>query len=258
MTDLKEATQTLAGKIALVTGSSRGIGKSIALELARRGADVGSTSRGEAAAAEAVANEIERRGVRALVVQANIADPADVQALFASASEKLGGVDLLVCNAASGSFGAVGDLPPKAMNMAFGVNALGALLCAQAALPLMRSRGGGRIVLITSPGAQRVVPGYAAVGASKGALDSLARYLAVELAPYNVAVNAVSPGICETEALHVYFTESHLKALVERTPMGRIVTPEEIASLVCFLCQDDASMICGQTIAIDGGLLLSI
>ena len=253
MTDPKEATQTLAGKIALVTGSSRGIGKSIALELARRGADVVVNYRRDAAA-----NEIERRGVRALVVQANIADPADVQALFASASEKLGGVDLLVCNAASGSFGSVAELPPKAMNMAFGVNALGALLCAQAALPLMRSRGGGRIVLITSPGAQRVVPGYAAVGASKGALDSLARYLAVELAPYNVAVNAVSPGICETEALHVYFTEAHLKALTERTPMGRIVTPEEIASLVCFLCQDDASMICGQTIAIDGGLLLAI
>lgn len=250
------ATHPLLGKIALVTGSSRGIGRAIALELGRDGADVIVNFRRDAEAASRTAGEIERLGRRALAVQANIAEPAEVDALFGAAVETFGGVDLLVCNAASGRAGRVTEIPLKAMHLALGVNTLGALLCAQAAAPLMKARGGGRVVVITSPGAQRVFPGYVAVGVSKGAVDSLVRYLAVELAPHNIVVNAVAPGICDTQALHAYLDQSQIDAYVARTLTRRAVTPEEVAFVVAFLCRDEVSMICGQTIAMDGGIFL--
>jgi len=249
-------TATLVGKVALVTGSSRGIGKAIALELARAGADVVVNYRRNTQAVQNTVAKIESCGRRALAAQADVAEPAEVKALFATVAESFGGLDLLICNAAAGRFGNVADISPKMLNLAVNVNTLGVLLCTQAALPLMKSRGGGRVVVLTSPGAHRVFPGYAAVGTSKSAVETLVRYLAVELAPYNVVVNAVAPGICDTDALRNYLRQAQIDDFVARTPMGRIVSPEEVAFLVAFLCRDEASMICGQTIGIDGGFSL--
>jgi enoyl-[acyl-carrier protein] reductase III len=253
---VKENGLPFSGKVALVTGSSRGIGRAIALELARGGADVAVNFRRDADSAGETACAIEGLGRRGIVLQANVADPAQVEGMFAAIDEQLGGLDLLVCNAATGYLGGLNDLRPKALALPLEVNVQGTFFCAQAAAPRMKKRGGGRIVIMTSPGAKRTFGSYLAVGVSKGALNSLVRYLAVELAPQNIVVNAVSPGICDTEALRSYIGQTELDGFVARTPRGRAVTPNEIATLVAFLCRDEASMICGQTIAIDGGYFL--
>jgi len=243
-------------KVALVTGASRGIGRAVALELARGGADVVVNYRRDADAAAETAAGVEGYGRRALVVRADVGNVDQVAMLFESAVQALEGVDLLVCNAAAGRFGYLADISPKALNLALQVNTLSTFLCGQKAAPLMKSRGGGRIVVLTSPGVLRTFPGYITVGASKAALDAVVRYLAVELASDNIVVNAVSPGICDTDALRRYIGQEQIDAYVARTPRGRTVTPEEVAALVAFLCRDETSMICGQTIAIDGGFFL--
>lgn len=141
------------------------------------------------------------------------------------------------------------------------INARAVLFAAQHAVPLMQRRGGGHIVNITSMGSQRVLPDYVVVGASKAALESLTRYLAVELAPHGISVNAVSPGMAQTEALtHFRDLVTDLSATVTfveaNTPAGRLVTPEDIAGVVAFLCSQGAAMIRGQIIVVDGGFTL--
>jgi enoyl-[acyl-carrier protein] reductase III len=141
------------------------------------------------------------------------------------------------------------------------INARSVLFSAQRAVPLMQKRGGGHIVSISSPGSFRVMPNYAVVGASKAALETLTKYLAVELAEHNIVVNAVSPGIVETDALK-HFEQLRKKdvlpAVIAETPAGRIVTPEDVAGVVAFLCTAQADMIRGQTILVDGGYTLPI
>jgi enoyl-[acyl-carrier protein] reductase III len=139
------------------------------------------------------------------------------------------------------------------------INARSLLFAAQRAVPLMEKRGGGRIVSISSPGSSRVLPDYVVVGASKAAIESLTRYLAVELAPKNIIVNAVSPGIVETDALKHFEAladRSKLQKAIAATPAGRLVTPEDVAEVVAFLCTPAASMIRGQVIVVDGGYTL--
>lgn len=246
----------LAGSTALVTGGSRGIGRAIAIRLARDGADVAVNYRRNLDKAEETVAEIKALGRQSLALQADISEPDEVEIMFAKVLEEIGEIGVLICNAASGKPGDVADLSPEAMILAFRVNTLGTLLCAQSAVPHMKSRGDGRIIAISSPGAHHVFPGYSGVGSSKGGVDSLVRYLAVELAPFNIAVNAVTPGICDTEALHHYLDQGQIDRYVQRTPMRRMVRPEEVASVVAFLCREDASMICGQNISIDGGIFL--
>ena len=244
-----------AGKFALVTGSSRGIGRAIALRLASEGADVVVNYRKRADAAADTVERIRALGRRAAAVEANMAVPEEITTLFETVVREFGGLDFLVCNAAAGMQGTMLETTLKAWELAMNVNARSYLLCAQAAFPLMRTRGGGRILATTARIAtERAFPHYGSVAASKAAINTLTAYLAVEFSPYNILVNAVSPGVVDTEAL-AYFRKGAeiLRRAQEITPTGRATTPEDVARVVAFLCSDEARQITGQIIEIDGG-----
>jgi enoyl-[acyl-carrier protein] reductase III len=248
-----------SGKIALVTGSGRGIGRAIALHFASRGADVAVNFFRNRKPAEETAAAIEALGRRAVLVKADVGDLDDLARLFDEAGEAFGGLDIFVHNAASGYNRPALEQKPKGWEWTMNINARALLFAAQRAAPLMEKRGGGSIVSISSPGSGRVLPDYVVVGASKAALESLTRYLAVELAPKNIVVNAVSPGVVETEALQ-HFDALKQAGVIEQavaaTPAGRLVTPEDVAEVVAFLCTPAAAMIRGQVIVVDGGYTL--
>ena len=247
-------------KIGLVTGSGRGIGRAIALHLAQHGADLVINFFRNRGPAEAAARAIEGLGRRALVVKADMGDMDDLNGLFDEIEQKLGGLDILVHNAASGYNHPSMSQKPKGWDWTMNINARALLFAAQRAAPLMEKRGGGHIVSLTSAGSSRVLPDYVAVGASKAALESLTRYLGVELIGKNIHVNAVSPGVVATDALTNFAAsgdrEAILKRFIDKVPAGRLVTPEDVAGVVAFLCTPAAAMIVGQTIQVDGGYML--
>lgn len=250
-------------KVALVTGSGRNIGRDIALRLAREGADVVVNFFRNRATAEATAGEIRALGRRAIVVKANVGDLDELDALFDAVEAGFGGLDILVNNAASGYNRPALEQRAKGWDWTLNINARAILFGAQRAARLMAPRGGGAIVNISSLGAARVQPDYVLVGASKAALEALTRYLAVELAPMGIVVNAVSGGVVNTDALRFFpgiagRFGADLRGVVERTPAGRLATGEDIAAAVAFLCSPDAAMIRGQVIVVDGGFSLPI
>ena len=247
MTDLR-------GKIALVTGGSRGIGRAIALELAGRGVSIAfNYLRNHRAAAEAV-DEIESLGVRCLRVRAHLGDESKITQLFDAVQDEYGKLDILVNNAASGVQRAAVDLQARHWDWTMNVNARAAWLCAVEASKLMQN--GGHVVNITSEGSRRVLPYYFSVGVSKAALEAVTRYLAVELAPRGISVNAVSGGYVDTGALDHFPTKEEMLESGRNTPVGRMVTAQDIANAVIFLCSPEAEMIRGQTLVVDGGVTL--
>jgi enoyl-[acyl-carrier protein] reductase III len=248
-------------KVALVTGSGRGIGKAIALRLAEEGADLVINFFRNRRPAEETAEAVRALGRRALVVRANVGELEGIDSLFEALEAEYGGLDILVCNAASGYNRPALEQKPKGWDWTLNINARSMLFSAQLAVPLMQARGGGRIVSITSPGSFRVLPDYVVVGASKAALEALTRYLAVELSPLGIIVNAVSPGIVETDALKHFDTLRDgdvIPQAIEATPAGRLVTPEDVAGVVAFLCSPEAEMIRGQIVLVDGGYTLPV
>lgn len=247
-----------SGRVALITGSSRGIGRAIALRLARAGTDIVVNYFRNRRAAEETVAAIEALGRRAIAVKAHVGAEASIDMLFRATCEQFGGLDILVCNAASGFLRPVMQQKVRGWDWTLDVNARSMLLCAQRAAPLMAARGGGAIVGISSLGSQRVLPEYVAVGVSKAAIEALTRYLAVELAPHNIVVNSVSGGIIETDALRHFSgaAAAMLDVGRTRTPAGRLASPEDIADVVAFLCSSAAHMIRGQTIVVDGGYSL--
>ncbi|MBI5953749.1 MAG: enoyl-[acyl-carrier-protein] reductase FabL [Chloroflexi bacterium] len=249
-------------KIALITGSGRGIGRAIALHFARHGADVVVNFFRNRPTAEETVREIEKLGRRALLVKADVGNLDDLNRLFDEAEKEFGGLDILVHNAASGYNRPAMQQKPKGWEWTMNINARTLLFAAQRAVPLMEKRGGGKIVSISSPGSGRVLPDYVVVGASKAALESLTRYLGVELISKKINVNAVAPGVVKTDALNFFASmgsqDRILQDFIKQVPAGRLITPEEVAGVVAFLCAPAAEMIVGQTIAVDGGYTLPI
>jgi enoyl-[acyl-carrier protein] reductase III len=248
---------TLDGRLALITGGSRGIGRTIAVDLARRGADVAvSYLRNEEAAQEAVAL-IEATGRRGFAIRSRV-DTADrCAALVEQAAEALGGLDVLVSNAASGVIRPAMDVTEKHWDWTLNTNARPIVFLAQAAVPHMQARGGGAIVGMSSLGSFRVLENYTLVGVSKAALEAAIRYLAVELAPLGIRVNGVSGAVVETGALeHFPNREEMLRDGRERTPAGRILDPQDLANAVAWLVGGESAMVIGQTLIVDGGYSL--
>ena len=246
-------------KTVLVTGSGRGIGRAIALHFARQGADIIINFFRNRVPAEKTADEIRALGRCVQVVKANVGTLEGIDTLFKEVEKRFGGLDILISNAASGYNRPALQQKPKGWDWTMNINARSLLFSAQRAVPLMEKRGGGCIISISSPGSVRVLPDYIVVGASKAAIEALTRYLAVELASKNVVVNAVSPGIVETDALkHFDALKDHelIGHIVANTPAGRLVTPEDVAEVVAFLCTPAARMIRGQVIVVDGGYTL--
>jgi len=237
------------GKSALVTGGSRGIGREIALRLADLGAAKIAISYLRAdAAAEETAEEIRKRGAEALLLRGNVGDPEKAKALV----DEAGALDVLISNAATGVIRPAMELEEKHWDWTMNANARALHTLVRQAAPQMAP--GSSIVALSSLGSQRVLTDYVLVGVSKAAVEALVRYLAVELAPQDIRVNAVSAGLVETGAL-AYFPERErmLEEFARRTPAGRLVEPRDVAEVVCFLASPAAGMIRGQTIIVDGG-----
>lgn len=244
-------------KVALVTGSSRGIGKTIALRLAKQGYNlVVNYARSKSAALE-TAEEIKKLGSDVLVVKCDVGKVDKVKEMFQQIDEHFGRLDVFVNNAASGVLRPLMELEESHWNWTMDINTKALLFCAQEAAKLMDKNGGGKIVSISSIGSIRVLENYTAVGVSKAALEALTRYLAVELASKNIVVNAVSGGVVDTDALtHFPNREQLLEDGKNRTPAGRLVEPDDLANAVMFLLSDEAFMIRGQTLIVDGGISL--
>jgi enoyl-[acyl-carrier protein] reductase III len=234
----------------LVTGGSRGIGRAIALRFARDGARRVAIGylRNDRAAAEAAA-EIEAAGAEPVLVRGNVTSQRVLDQVAA-----LGPLEALVHNAATGVIRPALEVEPKHWDWTVNANARALLELTRAAAPNLGA--GSSIVAISSLGAQRVLENYVLVGTSKAALEALVRYLAVELAPRGVRVNAVSGGVVDTGALEHFPNRERMLAAGAANPVGRLVEPEDVAGVVAFLCSPDAEMIRGQTVIVDGGFSL--
>lgn len=246
-------------KTALVTGASRGIGRAIALRLADDGYDVAVGYLMNEGPAAAVAHEIERKGRRSLAIQGDVRSREDLKRLVDTTADELGGggLDVVVDNAALGVLKPTLEIRHSKWDLTMESTLRPLLLLSQAAAPHLQARGGGRIIALSSLGARRYLPGYAAIGSAKAALENLVRYLAVDLAPMNIRVNCVSGGPIDTDSLNYVMSEEADRAEVAKaTPLGRIGTPEDLAGVVSFLCTDDSDWITGQTLIADGGLSL--
>ncbi len=244
------------GNVALITGGTRGIGRAIALKFAGEGADVAINYSRSKEHADAAVAELRALGVRAEAYQCDIGHRDDVFAMVKAVGERFGRIDILVNSAARGLERprAAIDSLPKHLKHTMDVNVFGPWFAAQAAVPLMTD--GGAIINMLSPGSDRYLPKYAPVGVSKGALESLTKYLAVELAPRGIRVNGVSAGLVEgTDGVRMLDSEL-VGAYEAKVPAGRHVRPEDVADAVAFLASPAATMIIGQVLLIDGGYSL--
>ncbi len=251
-----------AGRVAVVTGASRGMGRAIALRLARDGADCVVTYRREAARAAEVVAAIERLGRRALALPLDLVEPAQVAPAVARIAEAFGRVDVLVANAAATAFRPILEQKPHNIERTFAISVESFVAAVQAVVPLMRGRP-GRIVAISGVDSHQAMQGHGVLGAAKAAMESLVRTLALELGPAGITVNGVSPGLVETESSRTYAERGlgrpwadAVARIVARTPVGRAGTPEDVAELVAYLASDAAGFLTGQTIVIDGGLTI--
>ncbi len=244
------------GKKVLITGGSRGIGLAVAERLAAEGADIAINYKSDDDTAAAAAEKLRALGSEVLLLKADVSDHREIKSMFEKLQDQFSGLDYFVSNAVSGVLGPAERIGRLGWQRALDTNARAFLLCAQRAVKIFEGEGCA-MVAVSSIGSGKVLPGYAAVGASKAALESLVRYFGRELAPRGIRVNAVSGGPVKTRSLDFFPDKEEILAdWKARTPSGRIAVPAQIAGVVSFLLSRDAEWIQGQTIVADGGLTL--
>jgi enoyl-[acyl-carrier protein] reductase III len=251
-----ENRREFEGKVALVTGGTKGIGKCIALKLAEGGANVVVNYLRSRNAADETMEELSRFGGDHHAVRCNIGNHEKMPKVMQEVREKYGKLDIFISNAALGVFTSAGDLDEKAWHLSMDTNAWAFLRNVQLARDMMPD--GSKIVALSSLGSVRYITGYAAIGASKAAIETLTRYLAYELAPKLINVNTVSGGFIDTDALKGFPSyQEMLDEVVRRTPFKRVGQAEEVADVVVFLCSEKSKWITGQVVVVDGGYSLA-
>ena len=249
------SAKKLEGKVAVVTGASKGIGAAIAKQLAAEGSKVVVNYASSREGADRVVSEIRKSGGQAIAVQADLSKEDDVVRLFAEAKKELGHLDILVNNAGVYQFAPLDQIDAAHFRWHFDVNVLGLLLASREALALFPAEGGS-IINISSVVSTGRFPGSAVYSATKGAVDALTRALSVELGPRKIRVNTINPGMVETEGVHAAgIAGSEMQSQVEsQTPLGRIGQPEDISGAAVFLASSDSSWITGESFFISGGM----
>jgi 3-oxoacyl-[acyl-carrier protein] reductase len=247
----------LRGKVALVTGSSRGLGKAAALTLAQAGSDVVVNYLRDRKAAQAVVAECRTFGVRAVALKADMVSSSDVACLIRRTKHELGRIDILVCNAGIWKEAAIERMSDRKLAEMLDINLKGVFACCREVAPVMKRQKSGRIILVSSTAGQRGEAFHSHYAASKGAVISLTKSLAPELAPYNILVNCIAPGWFDTDmsrpALRNPGTRKEVLATI---PLGRVGRPDEFASAVLFLASDLSTFITGEILNVNGGAVL--
>jgi enoyl-[acyl-carrier protein] reductase III len=243
------------GKVALITGSSRGIGRALACTLARGGASIVINFKKNADMADKTRADVEQAGGRAITVQADVEEPAEIDRLFDAAAEAYGRLDFFVCNAAATSFKPIMELRQHHLDRSYAMNVRAFVLGAQRAVRLMT--GSGRIVALSGYGSMRAYPAYANLGSGKAAIEAWVRYMAAEFAPLGINVNAVNGGIISSDSSDYYYSVPGMAPLddvLPKIPKRRMGKVQEIADVAAFLLAPASEYITGQTIVADGGL----
>ena len=252
---LPDPRRGFEGKVALITGASRGIGKALALRLAARGTSVIVNYKQNDELAREVVREVERLGCTGLAIRADLETLEGIEAMFDQAQEQFGRLDFFVSNASASNFHHFMDLKPHHLERTFNLNVRAFVLGTQRAVKLMRD--GGRVVVLSSYGSIRSFPTYANLGSAKAALETWARYMAVELAPRGVNVNAVNGGIIETDSSSYFYATGRVPSLdtvLPKIPKRRMGSAAEVAECVLFLLSPGAEYVTGTTLVVDGGL----
>lgn len=248
-------SQKLAGKVVVVTGASKGIGAEIARQLAAAGAAVVVNYSASKEGADRVVTDIVKQGGKALAVQANLAKTEDIQRLFAETKQHFDHLDVLVNNAGIYDFQPLEGVTAEHFHKQFDLNVLGLLLATQEAVKLF-GKDGGSVINISSLVARSAMPGTSVYSATKAAVNAITQSLAAELGPRKIRVNAINPGLIETEGVHSSgLAESDFRKMVEsQTPLGRIGQPSDIGPAAVFLASSDSAWITGETLYIAGGM----